>query len=67
VFSADSALQLCPVGAIIEKSHVDMVWDALDNPMKHVVVQTAPAIRASIGECFGNPQEHLLPARWLQH
>ncbi len=45
---------ICPVGAIIEKNHVDMVWDALDDPNKYVVVQTAPAIRASIGECFDN-------------
>lgn len=44
---------VCPVGAIIEKSHINEVWDALDNPEKHVVVQTAPAIRASLGECFG--------------
>lgn len=56
---------ICPVGAIIEKSHVDMVWDALDNPMKHVVVQTAPAIRASIGECFGNPPGTLVTGKMV--
>ncbi len=44
---------VCPVGAISERSHVDLTWDALDNPEKHVVVQTAPAIRAALGECFG--------------
>ncbi|MBD3314723.1 MAG: 2Fe-2S iron-sulfur cluster binding domain-containing protein, partial [Chitinivibrionales bacterium] len=44
---------ICPVGAISEKNHVDLVWDALDDPGKHVVVQTAPAIRAALGECFG--------------
>ncbi|MBN1115834.1 MAG: iron hydrogenase small subunit [Bacteroidales bacterium] len=43
---------ICPVGAIIEKSHIEGVWEALDNPLKHVVVQTAPAIRAALGECF---------------
>ncbi len=45
----------CPVGAIIETSHVEDVWHALEDPEKHVVVQTAPAIRAALGECFGYP------------
>lgn len=44
---------VCPVGAITEKSHIGMVWKALDDPDKYVVVQTAPAIRAALGECFG--------------
>ncbi|MDX9702270.1 MAG: NADH-dependent [FeFe] hydrogenase, group A6 [Candidatus Auribacterota bacterium] len=44
---------LCPVGAISENNHISEVWAALDNPDKFVVVETAPAIRASIGECFG--------------
>ncbi len=44
---------VCPVGAITEKEHIDFVWEALDNPDKYVVVQTAPAIRAALGECFG--------------
>lgn len=43
---------VCPVGAISEKDQVDEVWAALDDPTKHVVVQTAPAIRAALGECF---------------
>jgi len=41
------------VGAIVEQSHVQRVWDALENPKKTVVVQTAPAVRAALGECFG--------------
>lgn len=44
---------ICPVGAISEKSHVDNVWAALENPKKRVIVQTAPAIRAALGEEFG--------------
>ena len=43
---------ICPVGAITEKDQIDEVWQALDDPAKHVVVQTAPAIRAALGECF---------------
>ena len=44
---------VCPTGAITEISHIQSVWNALDDPKKHVVVQTAPAIRAALGECFG--------------
>lgn len=43
---------VCPVGAISERNHVKEVWNALDDPNKTVVVQTAPAIRAALGECF---------------
>lgn len=43
---------VCPVGAITEKSHIKGVWKALEDSGKHVVVQTAPAIRAALGECF---------------
>jgi iron-only hydrogenase group A len=44
---------VCPVGAIYEKDAIEPVWAALDDPTKHVIVQTAPAIRAALGECFG--------------
>ncbi|MCL5734534.1 MAG: [FeFe] hydrogenase, group A, partial [Actinobacteria bacterium] len=44
---------VCPVGAITETSAVEDVWKALDDPGKHVIVQTAPAIRAALGEEFG--------------
>ncbi|HBR28144.1 MAG TPA: ferredoxin [Firmicutes bacterium] len=44
---------VCPVGAIYEQDHTERVWSALADPEKHVVVQTAPAIRVSIGEEFG--------------
>ncbi len=44
---------VCPVGAIIEQTHIPKVWAALENKNKHVIVQTAPAIRAALGEEFG--------------
>ena len=44
---------VCPTGAITEKSYVDEVWQALGDPKKHVVVQTAPATRVSVGEAMG--------------
>lgn len=43
----------CPTGALSERSYRDEVWDALDDPAKHVVVQTAPAVRVALGECLG--------------
>ncbi len=43
----------CPTGALREKDDTDKVWEALLDPTKHVVVQEAPAIRASLGEEFG--------------
>ncbi len=43
---------VCPVGAITEKEHIEFVWDAIEDTSKFVVVQTAPAIRAALGECF---------------
>ncbi len=43
----------CPVGAIFEKDDTQRVWDAIDDPEKVVVVQTAPAIRVALGEEFG--------------
>jgi iron-only hydrogenase group A len=46
---------ICPVGAITERSSIDYVWKALSDPGKTVVVQTAPAIRAALGEEFGYP------------
>ncbi|MCD8159323.1 MAG: [FeFe] hydrogenase, group A [Clostridiales bacterium] len=45
----------CPVGALSEKSQIDEVWDAISNPDKHVVMFTAPSIRATLGECFNMP------------
>lgn len=45
-------ISVCPVGALHEKSDKDLVWEALNNPDLHVVVQTAPAVRAALGEEF---------------
>jgi len=50
----------CPVGALYENDHTARVWKALDDPKKHVIVQTAPAVRASIGEMFGMPAGSLV-------
>jgi NADH-quinone oxidoreductase subunit G/[NiFe] hydrogenase diaphorase moiety small subunit len=43
----------CPTGALHAADTSDEVWRAIDDPTKHVVIQTAPSPRAGIGECFG--------------
>jgi NADP-reducing hydrogenase subunit HndD len=45
----------CPVGALTERNYIEEVWEALSDPKKHVVVQTAPAVRVGIGEALGLP------------
>lgn len=56
---------VCPVGAISEKDDTAEVWKALDDPARHVVVQTAPAIRAALGECFGYPPGTLVTGKMV--
>ncbi|QSX05194.1 iron hydrogenase small subunit [Sedimentibacter sp. zth1] len=48
-------INACPVGALREKSSIDDAWDAIYDKDKYVVVQTAPAVRAALGEEFGLP------------
>lgn len=48
-------IAVCPVGALREKENIDDVWQALEDKTKHVVVQTAPAVRVALGEEFGMP------------
>ncbi|MFC1595847.1 NADH-dependent [FeFe] hydrogenase, group A6, partial [Candidatus Margulisiibacteriota bacterium] len=45
----------CPTAALKEKNETDQVWVAIDDPKKHVIIQTAPSPRAAIGEEFGLP------------
>ncbi len=44
---------VCPTGALTEVNNTKKVWNALNNPNKHVIVQVAPAVRVAIGEMFG--------------
>ncbi len=46
-------INVCPTAAFLEKRETGKIWDALANPDLHVVIQTAPSIRAAIGEGFG--------------
>ena len=53
--SCGQCTAVCPTGALVEKDQTQLVFDAIDDPDKFVVVQTAPAIRATLGECFDMP------------
>jgi len=53
--SCGQCINRCPTGALQARDDTDEVWAAIDDPQKHVVIQTAPAPRAAIGEEFGEP------------
>lgn len=56
-------IHVCPVAAITEKSCISEVWEAIDNPKKHVVVQEAPAVRVALGEELGLPPGTLVAGK----
>lgn len=47
-------VSVCPTGALTEVNNTSKVWNALNDDSKVVIVQTAPAVRAALGEEFGN-------------
>ena len=53
--SCGQCIAVCPTGAIYEKDYTKQVFDAIADPEKFVIVQTAPAVRAALGEAFGLP------------
>jgi NADH-quinone oxidoreductase subunit G len=56
-------IHVCPVAAITEKSCINEVWDAIDDPDKYVVVQEAPAVRVALGEELGLPPGSLVAGK----
>ena len=51
--SCGQCITVCPTGALSERDDTQKVFDALNDPAKHVIVQTAPAVRVGLGEEFG--------------
>ena len=51
--SCGQCITACPTGALRERDDTQKVFDAINDPTKHVVIQTAPAVRAALGEEFG--------------
>ena len=58
---------VCPTGALTEVDHTPAVIRALSDPTKTVIVQTAPAVRAALGEELGWNPALLLQGRWRLH
>jgi len=55
----------CPTGALKANDPAAEIWAAIDDPDKHVIVQTAPAVRAAIGEEFGMPAGSLVTGQMV--
>lgn len=55
----------CPTGALVEKTYIDQVWDAIYDTDKHVVVQTAPAVRVALGEDLGYDPGHSVTGKMV--
>lgn len=53
--SCGQCIAVCPTGALTEKDYTGDVFAAIADPSKHVIVQTAPSVRAGLGEEFGLP------------
>ena len=53
--SCGQCIAVCPTGALSEIDNTEEIFKAIADPTKHVVVQTAPAVRAALGEAFGLP------------
>ncbi|HNW82383.1 MAG TPA: NADH-dependent [FeFe] hydrogenase, group A6 [bacterium] len=57
--SCGQCINVCPVGALTERDDTEKAWAFIDDPEVHTVVQTAPAIRAGIGEACGLEKGYL--------
>ncbi len=51
--SCGQCVNHCPTGALVEKNYIEEVWEVITDPKKHVIVQTAPAVRVGLGEEMG--------------
>ena len=56
---------VCPVGALTERDYTNRLLDDLADPDKIVIVQTAPAVRAALGEEFGLPPGTLVTGKMV--
>ncbi len=58
-------LNVCPTGALVEKSNIDDIYEVLADSSKTVIVQTAPAVRVALGEEFGLPMGTLVTGKMV--
>ena len=54
---------VCPTAALSEVNYIGKAWELLADPDKYVIVQTAPAVRAALGEMFGMPADVAVTGR----
>ena len=55
----------CPVGALVEKDDTERVLDAIFDPDKIVIVQTAPSVRVALGDAFGLPKGSIVTKKMV--
>ncbi len=55
----------CPTASLTERNYIDEVWNAINNPEVHVVVQTAPAVRVGLGEDLGLEAGHRVTGKMV--
>ncbi|MBR1810368.1 MAG: [Clostridia bacterium] len=63
--SCGQCITACPTGALSERDDTQRVFDAINDPKKHVIVQTAPAIRVGLGEEFGYPMGSVVTGKMV--
>ncbi len=56
-------ITVCPTGALRERDDTDKVFAAINDPAKHVIVQTAPSVRIGLGEEFGYPMGSIVTGK----
>lgn len=56
---------VCPTAAIVEKDDTEKVFEALGDPDKYVIVQTAPSVRVALGEALGLPAGEVVTGKMV--
>jgi iron-only hydrogenase group A len=55
----------CPTGALTERRYFNQVWEAIGDPTKHVVMNTAPSVRVALGEMLGYEVGHRVTGKMV--
>ncbi len=63
--SCGQCITACPTGALSERDDTQKVFDAINDPEKFVIVQTAPATRVGLGEEFGYPMGSIVTGKMV--